>query len=428
VLVCLLLEGLFLTQTALATGWPPPKIDSAGHLLPYRSYRRTIERAMRFVLEDPDGWDKDNNITAEDGKTRPPYFFYCVAIDGRHHGVGQSSSANTSYPAFHHAIAIEAFLAYHGYCGNTEAVKRARDLADWNIAHSTPADWKYGSLPYSTAHNGRPGGSVDGDALMTDKPAIMGAAYLHLYDVTHDATYLAAATRIAETLARTQRPEGNWPFRVNPQTGAVRELYTSSAIYAVELFERLDAMDAEKPRYIEPKKHALRWLLDGPVRTMNWNGFYEDVTQEMGATNRTNYDCIDTARYLVRHRADDASYLPNALKLHDWVKATFVDEKNDYAPAEAVREQLACNYRMVGHGIHWAMLLADLYDATGDEQYRTRALNIASAVTYVQLEDGRMPISHEWDEAAHGFWYSGQFAPVRFLIELKTNKKLRMGE
>ena len=309
----------------------------------------------------------------------------------------------------------KTFLAYYIYSGNPEALKRAEELAAWNISHSTPLDWKYGGLPYSTVQNGKLGGSADADAIMTDKPAIMGLAYLRLFRTTGKREYRRAAEQIANTLVKTQRLEGNWPFRVNPQTGAVREEYTSSAIYAVELFEELEQLGA-KNLYAQSRAKALMWLRNGPMETMKWTGFYEDVGNDVGRKNRTNWDCIDTARYLLRHRGDSGDNLLSALKLYGWVKKTFVDQKHTYGPAEAVREQLVCNVRMGVHSGHWAMLGAELYEATGEEQYRRNALNTASYITYLLQPDNRIPVGRDWKEKE--LWYSCHFGPVLFLMEL----------
>ncbi|MGA2618937.1 MAG: hypothetical protein ABSF26_15105 [Thermoguttaceae bacterium] len=415
---CLTLPLSANTSDAQAkTVWANPKHDEKGNLLPLQSCGETINRAMKFILEDQATWAKGNKITDEDGKIRPPYFFYCVAIDGQLDGAGAPVSRNTNYPAFHHAFFIHAFLDYYIYSGNEESLRRAEELAVWNISHSTPLDWKYGGLPYSTVHNGKVGGSVDADAIMTDKPAIMAGAYLRLHRTTQKPEYLRAAEQIADTLTRTQMPQGNWPFRVNPKTGEVREEYTSSVIYAVELFEQLDALTEQK-RYAEPRAKALQWLLKGPVQSMNWNGFYEDVSKDMGRNNRTNWDCIDTACYLVRHRVENKSYLPLAIQLHDWVKKMFVDEKHRYGPAHAVREQLVCNCRMAGHSGHWASLLGSLYQATGEEKYRTAQVNVASLITYHLQPDNRISLGPEWDESQFGYWYSAQFSCTHWLIDI----------
>ena len=391
------------------------KHDAKGNLLPLQSYGETISRGMKFLLEDQDAWAKGNKITDEEGRIRPPYFFYCHAIEGRLDGMGHPRNRNTAYPAFHHAIYIQTFLDYYVYSGKEEGLKRAEELARWNMAHSTPLDWMYGGMPYSSVCNGKVGGSVDGDAIMTDKPAIMASAYLRLFRMTGKPEYRKAAEQIASTLARNQSPEGNWPFRVNPKTGEVSEEYTSSVIYAIELFEELDELTGQK-QYASAKDKALQWLLAGPVQNMIWNGFYEDVTKAMGLNNRTNWDCIDTARYLLRHKGENPDYLPLALKLTDWVKKTFVDEKHTYIPAEAVREQLACNSRMGVHSGHWAMLGGDLYHSTGKEIYKTNAFGTLNYITYLLQPDNSILVGREWTDKA--IWYSCHSGSVRFLMHV----------
>jgi hypothetical protein len=63
-----------------------------------------------------------------------------------------------SYPAFHHALLIRTFIGYSKYANDQRPLKEAVKLADWNIAHSTPADWPYAGLPYSTFEAKKPGG------------------------------------------------------------------------------------------------------------------------------------------------------------------------------------------------------------------------------------------------------------------------------
>jgi hypothetical protein len=402
-------------KPAAVAAWLAPKHDEKGNLLPLQSYGETIQRGMKFLLVDQATWAKGNKITDDEGKIRPPYFFHSVATLNGSLDTVVSINKQVSYPAGFYAWYIESFLNYYVYSGDTTALRLAEELAAWNMAHSTRADWKYGNLPYSTVQNGKVGGGTDGDAIMTDKPAIMAGAYLRLYRMTRKAEYLEAAERIAVTLTKNQLPEGNWPFRVNPKTGAVREAYTSSVIYAVELFEQLDTLSGQR-RFAPAREKALRWLLDGPVRDMNWNGFYEDVGENKN--NRTNWDCIDTACYLLRHRADNKEYQAQTFRLYDWVKKTFVDEKHRYAPAPAVREQLACNYRMADHSAHWSALLGEMIEATGEEKYRVDLLNVASLITYHLQADNSIPIGPEWNAEKGTYWYSTSFISVRFLIEI----------
>lgn len=399
--------------------FPVAKHDKDGNLIPNETYGETIKRGMKFLLEDQTTWAKGNNIKDDEGKIQPPYFFYCVAFNGNgqlENGVSDTHRG-TAYPAFFHSYYISTFLEYYIYSGNETALKRAEELARWNLSHSTPSEWKYGNLPYSTSHNGKVGGSIDGDAIMTNKAPIMAEAYLRLYQITLKKEYLKAAENIAGTLVKTQLLDGNWAFRVEPKTGLVREQYTSAVIYAIDLFDKLEKLTANK-NYAIAKDKAFQWLLKGPAIDMNWNGFYEDVGGD-NSNNRNNYDCIDTACYLITHSADNKAYMPLALKLIDWVKRTFVDEKHLYSPAPGVREQLVCDFRMSAHSAHWAMLLGHLYNETKDNKYRIDMLNIASLITYHLQSDNRITIGPEWAEGKDKYyWYSMNFAGVRGMIKI----------
>ncbi len=388
-----------------------------GDLLPAIPSAEFLDRAMRFLLVDQEQWFKGTRLTDDSGAPLPPYFLHAKLNP---HGEAYTQPVpdrSVVYPAFHHALAIQAFASYYVYSGNADSLRRACQIADWNISHSTPHDWLYGDLPYSTFVNGMPGGFVDGDAIMTDKPAIMALAYVRLHRMTGQDAYLQAAVRIADTLARNQRPEGNWPFRVNPQTGEVREEYTSSAIYAAMLFEAIDRV-THTDTYRPNRDLAVRWVLENPVRTLDWRGFYEDVGND--PNNRTNWDCIDTIRYLAAHR-DEIPTAERAIeKLKAWIAENFVERDHMFAPAAGVREQKVCFSIMGGHAIHWATMIADLYRTSGDEKERWEVVQAMNFLTYLIQPDNRIVVG-----ADHGlrhpqgapYWYSGQFSCVAFFLE-----------
>jgi hypothetical protein len=410
------LAAVFMNSEPLIAGGLPAAAyqkDKEGMLVPRRAYSRFLERTYRFVLHDLDnGWAAGNAYKDQDGKAVPAYVNYALVNAERKAGVGHPLNADTVYPAFHHALFIRAFLARWRHTGDPECLARARQLADWNLARRTPADCKFGSLFYSTAHKGKVGGSVDGDAVMTDKPAIMALAMLEVAVATGDGRYREAAEAVAATLAQTQLPEGNWPFRVNPRTGEVREAYTSSAIYAVMLFEALG--QGTDNRWAEARAKTLKWILEGPVKTMQWKGFYEDVSPETGKNNRTNWDCIDTARWLIAHRADDPEYLPMARRLHDWIAKEFVEKNSAWAPAEGLREQKCCFQTMGIHTAHWAALLADLHAATGDVSFKQRAINSCALVTYWMRDDGANLVGPTWGDE---IWFSCHFGPALYMYD-----------
>ncbi len=395
----------------------PPCRDVSGDLIPAFSYSDFISRGMKFLLEEQATWFQGPPVTDESGHSLPPYFGHAkLRPDGAVY-LEPVAGRGVVYPAFHHAVAIETFLSYYVYSGDPEALRKARELADWNIAHSTPLDWLYGGMPYSTFTNGVAGGYVDGDAIMTDKPAIMALAYLRLHRATGDTLYHTAAKRIADVLVKHQGDDGSWPFRVNPKTGEVRESYSSSAIYAVMLFDALDAADPGSP-YHEPRARALRWVLENPVRTLDWRGFYEDVGN--APENRTNFDCIDTACYLIAHAEEIPNAITLAKKLDAWIEETFVDREHAYAPAPGVYEQKVCFNLMGVHGMHWAMMAADLYRLTGNPAHKRDVVQVMNYLTYHLQPDNRIIVG-----PGHGitlpegapFWYSCHLGPMWYLLE-----------
>ena len=396
-----------------------PKFDSNGNLLPMQSSAQTVERSMNFVSKC-DRWVQvdPKTLIDENGVSHPPYFFYSAFLndDG-----GQRKMSYISYPAFHHSLFIKAFLRYYRYSGNKDFLQRALDLADWNISHSTPLKYPYGGMPYSTCAGGKMGGFIDGQAIMTDKAAIMGLSYLELYQATHNKKYLDAASIITANLAKTQKPEGNWSFRVDPETRKVKEEYTSSAIYGVMLFEEMDKVSGN-PSFQKSRERAMKWIMENPVKTLLFNGFYEDVKAD--TTNRTNWDCIDLVKYLLAHLNENPAWLQQALKLNNYIEKTFIDHDHPYKPAEGIREQFRCFVTMGIHSAHWASMMADFYRVTGDRSYRHRAIQTMNFVTYLQQNNGRILVSAD---GYPYYWYSCDIGTDLYLLDfLETFPELRI--
>ncbi len=387
------------------------KRDAQGKLLPLQSYDETIRRGMAFVLEDHLKWFKGpaETLLDEKGHTQMPWVYYSNL---QHHGAPFPGSVDrfVSYPAFHHALLIRTFIGYWRYAKDARALEQAVKLADWNIAHSTPGDWAYGKLPYSTFQEKKPGGFRDKTGLMPDKAAIMALAYLQLHEATREARFLRAAEAIGHTLSRRQRANGTWPFRVDPKTEKVIEEYTSSVIYAVMLFESLDKINGND-HYRANRDLAWNWLLNGPVKTKEFRGFYEDIPAS--TKGRTNYDCLDTIRYLLANRTEDNGYLELAIELNAWVEKVFLDKIPNFAPAEGIREQLQCNVVMGIHSLNWASMLRELAEAADDEVMRQRAIQTANYITYYLQPDNRIVVGFQY----HQWWYSCHTGVVLYLLD-----------
>jgi len=394
----------------------PVKRDANGQLQPLQSYDETIRRGMSFLLDDHLKWFKGSikSITDENNTVQMPWVYYSNL---QQNGAPFPKSVDrfVSYPAFHHALNIRTFLGYWRYAKEAKALAEAVKLADWNIAHSTPADWPYGGFPWSTFQEKKPGGFRDRSGLMPDKAALMALAYLDLHEATREARFLKAAQRIAEKLVARQRPDGTWPFRVDPQTEKVVEEYTSSVIYAIRLFEALDKANGNT-RFKSHRDLTWNWLLNGPITTKDFRGFYEDIPAS--TAGRTNYDCLDTIRYLLANRTTENGYLEKAKELNAWIEKTFMDKIKGFEPAEGIREQLQCNVVMGIHSLNWAEMLLELAKATGDDALRRRALQTANYVTYYLQPDNRIVVGFQYNQ----WWYSCHAGVILYLYDFSAEK------
>ncbi len=394
------------------------KRDGDGRLKPLQSYDETIHRGMSFLLDDHLNWFKGppDSLTDEQGQTRMPWVYFSNL---QHNGSPFPGAVDrfTSYPAFHHALMIRTLLGYWRYADEGRALEEAVKLADWEIANSTPGNWAYGNLPWSTFEQKKPGGFRDGSGLMPDKAAILALAYLDLHEATHEDRFHRAAQAIGDTLAKRQHTDGTWPFRVDPRTENVIEEYTSSVIYAVMLFERLDKTNGNQK--LKPHRDLTwNWLVNGPIKTKEFRGFYEDIPPS--PKGRTNYDCLDTIRYLLANRSDDNGYLELAKELNEWVEKVFLDKIPGFEPAEGIREQLQCNVVMGIHSLNWASMLLELANATGDEQMRQRAMQTANYTTYYLQPDNRIVVGFEY----HQWWYSCHAGVVLYLLDFIERNEL----
>jgi hypothetical protein len=156
---------------------------------------------------------------------------------------------------------------------------------------------------------------------------------------------------------------------------------------------------------------GMKWLLNGPIKTKEFRGFYEDIPASKDG--RTNYDCLDTIRYLLANRTDTNGYLEMAKDLNAWVEKVFMDKIPGFEPAEGIREQLQCNVVMGIHSLNWASMLLDLAKATGDEKLKQRADQTANYITYYLQPDNRIVVGFQYNQ----WWYSCHAGVVLYLFD-----------
>ncbi len=376
--------GLILSAMALGVHLTNARPDETnkvrvvnGVVMPKRPLTNAIADAMLF-LRKADGGYKPGSINGE----LAGYFTSALVNPD-----GTPSGREMAYPARQHAYFIFTFLRYGKYSGEKEWLPRARDLADWNLAHSTPATAVYSNLPYSTWRDGKAGGGADGDAIEPDKAAFLGSAYLALYDATQDKKYLTAAKAIGDTLIATQRPDGGWPFRVVAQDGTVREEFGGALVFYVEFFEDL-VRHAQNVRYSKARDAALALMLDRHVKKQLWGTYHEDVKPK-DPKYLSAEPMAFTANYLFQNAKAHPEYVAMGKTVLSQLESRLVYTNGHAAsPAPAVSEQAGFDHIMPGHTARYCLALASLAKDTGDPEVKQRLMSALNALTYMQSDAG----------------------------------------
>jgi len=390
------LRALTVSEPVLPTVVEGPGWESC-HTEPVRSWGSYFDQAARFAASDV-SLDK----ARRDGKTVVPPYVYHAVIDS-----DDRLTYDGAYPAFHHALFIRAFLNCYRYYGDERWLARARQLADWDIAHSSPSDSLYPGLPFSTVWQGKMGGFQDRDGLMLDKVGWTGLAYLRLWGTTGEMKYLEAARRIGETLLKVQNADGSWWFRVRLHNPEPTQRYTANQVFNVQFLDRLAQLTGRK-EYSASADRAWAWMESNPLKTGKWEAFYEDVDPKAGSIG--NWDAIETGLELIR-RGDVA----HAEEIADWVRERYGISR--LGRGIAIREQSVYMVPMGCHTMHWCELVAALYKTTGKRMYHDAVISAVNLCTGNMWKDGRAPTDIYSDEP-DGCWYSLSLSPLYLGLDL----------
>ncbi len=301
-----------------------------------------------------------------------------------------------SYPCITINQLAWAFLAHVKNHGpqSAEALKLARAGADWALEHRHPDSGALPLFPYSTISQGSFGGFVEGKAVNLLRASWFAIGLVDLYAETKHEPYLQYARHIADTTIKFQNVDGSFPYRVNPETGEVVEQYNCSVMEFVELAEKLEAYGFDARRAMAAQR-ALDWVRAYVCTTNFWKASYEDIAATQPYTNLSQMPVQQLIRYLCRHKDENPTYLPEAIRLNRWVEDQFVTfgPDDEASPVRVkgplVFEQFKCWWPMEVHTGNWILSLIELHKATGDPIYLEKAKAAANAICAAQFEDGQ---------------------------------------
>ena len=272
-----------------------------------------------------------------------------------------------------------------------EALRIARKMADWLIAHSQPADAPLAHFPPTYWGDRRDVAVKNAGQNMLLYPAHAALAYLELCVVTRSGTYLDAAMDIAHTYAKLQGADGTWPLKVREKDGSpVRANRLVPGRYILGLFDSLVPCDAA---LAPTRDRAFEYVLKGPVATWNWDGQFEDMDPMPPYKNLQKGCAVDTAlRFFAQGRIAEGCELVDWCEdqfvvwsdpIHNmdwknWKTPTALEQYDYYTPIDASMGD------MIG-------AFAAAYKATGNALYLEKAKALADNITRNQRSDGTIP-------------------------------------
>ena len=400
-----------LDQSGKLLAWPAPDVDS-----PYTVVVRLA-------------WDALMHRVPTQSNGLPTYMGY-----SRFAGESFDGIAWPHNPAGLSAMLIDSASLWFAFSGDREVVTFVQRLADYQLAHgTTPAGWLWPSVPFASANAGDTeyGGADDewcgfcgrGDGvgvIEPDKVGELGYGYAQLYEMTGDVRYREAAVACADALAHHVRTgdakSSPWPFRVNAQSGEVREEYSANAIAPIILFDELARLGIGEP-YRRARETAWRWILAYPMHTSAWSAYFEDIPIYENPDDNTNqYLPMQTAKFMLDHasasaNANDAAHDPywkdHTLHLIKWVRENFADDANAERGvqfgADVLSEQRADMAKMGSHTARYAAVHALYFEKTGEPWAKEKALRSFNWATYMCGPTGVVTVGEDKNE---GWWFS----------------------
>jgi hypothetical protein len=302
-----------------------------------------------------------------------------------------------AFPALHHPSFIIAYLRYATLYPDrphaAEAVRQAKQYGDWLLANRHPAEWRCSLFPFSTVQSGKAEGYIEGRNITLFRSARVGEAMVAMFKHFKDQQYLDYARHLANVYVELQRPDGSWPYRVDPKDGRIVEEYTSNSVTPARLFGMLEQIEPNA-KHAAAREKAAQWVMDNPVRTRRWQGMYEDVGQAPPFRNLQHWDTNEMIRYLIHFRRGDAEAMRVVEDLNRYIEDQFIVWREgdaaiaDRCPAPTALEQYTCYRPMESHTATWICTLLALKRASGNETYLTKAINAGNAILKGQQASG----------------------------------------
>ena len=314
----------------------------------------------------------------------------------------------SSYPSKMQSAAIRAMLSMAKIAPEkaARALKIARLSADYLIARSQPAGSPLEYFTPTYEGDGQLSGTYAGMHMLI-YAADAGTAFVNLSRATGETKYLEAAKRIAATYLRLQGEDGTWYLKMNEKDGSPassNRLVPTSVIF---FLEALHAATGEAT-YRAAADRAFAFIENGPLKTWNWEGQFEDIRPAEGRfQNLTKHNACDTAIYLLKRFPGDRKRIEQAREIVRYAEDQFVVWR---APCRADRagykrvqkypyetwiapvalEQYECYYPIDGSVAKLIRTWLALWEAERNPLDLAKARTLGDATVNMQEPNGRV--------------------------------------
>ena len=380
-----------------------PVVVKNGWLQPWLDYDSLMVWSMNFLIDGP-------KVETPDG-ILPGYLAtasyeawamvfpdvlkeYPEVLEGNYIWRGNMIPNNQGSNVY---FAMKLFRYYYPYTGDIRALVPVKDILDRMLMFITPDDWAWPGM-VRTQDNDDPDGIWLDERLEPDKAAMTGIAFMDYAKYTGEEKYQQMAEHIADLLLKNikngSEKESPLPFRVNMRTGETEDAYTADMIFVVEFFDKLLACDNSLDKADMKAKRDLvfDWIMEYPVNTGLWSGYFEDVPCLIDNINQ--FSPMETARYLLDNPEACKDYKQIVLDLLAFVKERF-GPVTRYGAA-SINEQDACYYEMGSHTARYGSVLARWARETGCEQAKKEALAslaLAEYTAYNRTSKGNISVN-----------------------------------
>ena len=386
-----------------------------------RSYAEAVKMGFEYLLDR-----QANRYFLEHGKPDPSYDLNC-------------------YPAKMHSATVEAMCGYlkADLPRKDEALKLARLSADYLVSIAEPEGRPLAGWPHTYEGKNLTAAHYAGQQMLV-YPANAGRAFLSLYAATKDERYLAAAKRVAATYLKLQGADGTWYLKLYEKDGKPVNANRLMPNGVIDLLERLYAVTGEAS-YRAAADRAFAYIDEGPLKTWNWEGQFEDVPPTKPYENLTKHNACDTAIYLLKRFPNDARRLAQAREILRFAEDQFIawetparkdgtgfrnrpgfkprwshGWQSQYAiwHCPAVMEQYSWYLPIDASAAKLIRTFLAYHAATGDRLALAKARALGDAAVNNQRDDGLSPTGWFGNYDQYHNWINCHIAVVQALQEL----------